>query len=898
MSQETSARAADKLLGNFRILRELGRGGMGVVHLATDTRLNREVAIKSLPEHLAADAERLARFEREARTLASLNHPNVAGIYGVEEQDGRRYLILEYVEGQTLAERLDRGPLAIDEALEVGAQIAAGVEAAHTAGVIHRDLKPANVKITPEGKVKVLDFGLAKATEGASSSSSEDETLSSPARHSPTMPGVILGTAAYMSPEQARGRPVDKRTDIWSFGVVLYECLTGANPFIGESVTDSIGAILHKDMDFEHLPAQTAPTVRLLLRRCLAKDRGRRLNDIGDARLELEEALTDPAGSGLGLSALLDRGAAARGRGGWTRSAIMVAALLLTGVAGLLTGRRLSDQTILQVRKYEIPLAQNATWNAGQPAISPDGSMIAYVDDDRIWIRRLDSFDARAVEESEQAVMPFWSPDSRWLGFARGHELLKAPATGGRPVVITRVPDIFTVVAGAVWSSENRIFFSTGHTGVLVVSADGGEPRTFVGLEPDDDDFHEVALLPDGKSVVFTVHSRSRPWYLGASDGQRRTKVLALDQHYLMSPTYSPTGHILYQRAADEQSVWALPFSEARLEATGAPFLVARDDGDPSLSDNGVLVVTKRIRGLAGGDLVRLDLSSGTIDGLASPQGLYHDPALSPDGKTMAVAGFGMAVLDIWLLELEQGTRTRITFDDATHEVLPRWSPDGREIALAKTTASTFERFGPKDTIHFFATDGSGETRPSIRGGYPTLDRQWNHLAFVRVEDGTGEDIYHVPLDGSSDARPILQSDASESQPALSPDGQWLAYTSNESGAEQVFLTRFPSGQGKWQVSPGRGGFPRWSPDGTRLYFIGSNVNILEVRLTVEPRVMLSQPRSVMQGPVLGINPYMGFDFTPDGGGLIVIQTDRSKSASGIGVIENWYEEFRHRGAE
>ncbi len=886
-------------LGPYEIVSALGAGGMGEVYRARDTRLDRDVAIKVLPESMARDADRVARFEREAKLLASLNHPHIGAIHGFESAGTMKFLVLELVEGETLAQRLRAGGLPLEETLATAKQIAEALEAAHERGIVHRDLKPGNVMIRSDGTVKVLDFGLARAMTDASTGvrgMPDSPTVTSPLRAaSPTIPGVIMGTAGYMSPEQVRGKPVDKRSDIFSFGCVLYEMLTGQQPFAGETVTDSLGAILHREPDWNRLPPATPPTVQLLLRRCLARDRDKRLRDIGDARIDIENAIADPTSSVLGLASAAVLAAQAQ-RGGRAGSAVVVLGLLLlVGALGVLTGQLVSPRAAPLVRKYEIALVHEGGWGLGQPAVSPDGAMIAYVDRDRVWLRRLDSFDAREVADSAQGLIPFWSPDSQWLGFAREDKLLKVPISGGRPTAITKAPGAFSPVGGAAWSRNGRIYFSTGDTGILEVSADGGEPRMVVAPElEDDDDFHELALLPNGEGVVFSVHSRSRPWYLAAWDGKQRKVVLQLEQH-IRAPAYSPTGHILFQRFANDQSVWALPFSVDRVEATGSPFLVAADDGDPSISDTGVLAIARRTGGLEGGELVSVNLASGKLEPLLDPGGVYYDPAFSPDGTTIALAGFNLNAVDLWLMDLRQGTRTRLTFDEGTNEILPTWSPGGTEIAFAQTGASTFERIAADDTIRFISTDGSGETREPIPGGYATFDRNWDYIAFVHIEAETGRDIHFMALDGSAEARPLLQTKASEEHPALSPDGRWLAYTSDESGSEHVYLTRFPGGQGKWQVSTQLGIFPEWSADGSRLYYLGPAANVHEVQVTTEPRVMLTQPREVIDGSVLGINAYLGFTVSPDGQSLIAIRTGRGEGTAAIGVIENWFAEFKDR---
>ena len=883
-------------IGPYEIIREIGRGGMGVVYLARDTKLDRDVAIKCLPEELADDVDRLARFEREAKLLASLNHPNIATIHGLEVVNGKRYLILEYVEGETLEERLRKGAIPLDEALPIAIQIAEGIEAAHDKGVIHRDLKPANIKFDVDENVKILDFGLAKAIDDQPSSISniaDSPTVLKAA--SPTLPGVILGTAGYLSPEQARGRPVDKRTDIFSFGCVLYEMLTGLPPFPGETATDSIGATLHKDVVFDHLPPNTPFMVRHIPQRCLERDKARRYRDIGDVRIELA-GVVEGSPSGLGAAQNLTQRweGAARARP-WIIAALLMV-VIAVGAAGFWAGKRATPQPEPVRARFEIPLRQTQTFNVGRPAISPDGTMIAYLDQDHIWVRHLDSFDAREVEGSEHGDAPFWSPDSTWLGFARGTDLVKVPVAGGRPTVITRAQSSFSIVGSAQWSKEDRIFFATGDGGIYGVSAHGGEPILYVPVEPpDDDDFHELTLLPDVKTIVFTVHSRTRPWYLAVYDGTQRKELVSFDDYGVMTPAYSRTGHILFHRFGEDHSVWAVPISDDGLETTGSVFLVSMDDGDPSVSENGTLVMTRRVIGFEGGELVKVDIRSGDVSVLAHPAGQYYDPVLSSDGSTVAVAGFALGAVDIWLADLEQGTRTRLTYDKSANEVLPRWSPDEKVIAYARTTGSTFERFGPEDSIHFVATDGSGETRDPIAGGYPTFDSEWNFVVFTRIGDETGRDLYTLALDGLAEPTPILNSLAMEEQPALSPDGNFLAYVSDESGQQEVYVTRFPSGEGKWQISTEIGFFPAWSLDGNRLYFTGTDVNVLEVEFNRGDRIMIGPPRTVVDGPAMSINPYSGYSFSPDGQSLIMIRPKGKPEPPAIGVIRNWFEEFRER---
>lgn len=624
------------------------------------------------------------------------------------------------------------------------------------------------------------------------------------------------------------------------------------------------------------------------MRRCLTKERKRRLQAIGDARVEIEEAIADPTAS---HHAMVVAGSAKPPRS-WRAALLLV--VIAVGAAGFWAGKRATPQPEPVRARFEIPLRQTQTFNVGRPAISPDGTRIAYLDQDHIWVRHLDSFDAREVEGSEHGDAPFWSPDSTWLGFAQGTELVKVPVTGGRPTVITRAQSSFSIVGSAQWSKEDRIFFATGDAGIYEVSANGGEPILYVPVDPpDDDDFHELTLLPDGKTVVFTVHSRTRPWYLAVYDGAQRKELVSFDDYGVMTPAYSRTGHILFHRFGDDHSVWAVPISDDGLKTTGPAFLVSMDDGDPSVSENGTLAMTRRVIGFEGGELVKVDIGSGEVSVLIHPTGQYYDPVLSSDGSTVAVAGFALGAVDIWLTDLEHGTRTRLTYDKSANAVLPRWSPDDKVIAYARTTGSTFERFGLEDSIHFVATDGSGETRDPIAGGYPTFDSEWNFVVFTRIGDDTGRDLYTLALDGLAEPTPILNSLAMEEQPALSPDGNFLAYVSDESGQQEVYVTRFPSGEGKWQVSTEIGFFPAWSLDGKRLYFIGTDVNLLEVEFSRGDRIMIGPPRIVVDGAAMSINPYSGYSVLPDGKSLVMIRPKGKAEPPAIGVIRNWFEEFR-----
>ncbi|MFQ5930211.1 MAG: protein kinase, partial [Acidobacteriota bacterium] len=492
-----------KTISHYRVLEKLGEGGMGEVYRAEDTNLGREVAIKVLPDLFAQDPQRLARFEREAKLLASLNHPNIAAIHSFEHADGLHFLVLELVEGETLAERVAKGPLPVEEALEICRQVAEGAEAAHEKGVIHRDLKPANVKITPEGQVKVLDFGLAKALEG--------ETPAADISHSPTLTeemtrsGVILGTAAYMSPEQARGKAVDKRADIWAFGCVLYEGLVGRQVFGGETVTDIIGAIVHKEPDWNVLPEKTPWNIRALLRRCLEKDPDLRLRDIWDVRIEIKQALS-------GAVEKLPDLAVAR-QPVWTlrRTLLLVSGMVLvTAVAGVI-GWILKPAPELPLHKFELAVDSLEAGIETPLAVSPDGKKVVYVSAGRLWIRELDQLEPRQLSRSEEARLPFWSPDSAFVGYVAAGKLWRVPVSGGESTTISDLQGGLVGGAGATWGSNGQIVFSRGGTGLLEVSARGGDPQPLLELDPKSEgDFHQPHFLPDGRGVLFVVHRKQQ----------------------------------------------------------------------------------------------------------------------------------------------------------------------------------------------------------------------------------------------------------------------------------------------------------------------------------------------------------------------------------------------------
>lgn len=871
-------------LGPYEILSSLGAGGMGEVYCARDSRLDREVAIKVLPEALAADTERILRFEREAKALATLSHANIAAIYGFEEHDGKRLLVMELAEGETLNERLQRGALPLDESLETARMIAAALEAAHDKGIVHRDLKPANVKIASDGTVKVLDFGLAKALigEGGSvASMSPTEAVHSPTITAEfTRPGVILGTAGYMSPEQARGRSVDKRTDIWAFGCVLFECLSGARLFSGETATDSIGAILHKEPEWALLPPQTPPTIQLLLRRCLAKDRNRRLRDIGDARIEIETAIADPSATSLGLArsalAVVEHGPRRPLR--WVLLGVGLLAAMGAG-AGLVS----LMQPGPPVRKFEIPIPDLQKERG--IAIAPDGRRIAYVQDGRIWIRDLDRLKPRDLAETQDARNLFWSPDSAYVGYMRHKQLWKTSIHGGVSVVCA-LPELERPVGGAGWSPSGKIAFTTGNGDLYEVAAQGGEPRA---LRKADDaahevDFHNATQLPDGRGVVYVLHTSSGPDTIELFANGVKKVLLHQKGDGFFSPVYSPSGHLLFTRTKTTPGIWALPFSLSKLEVTGEPFLAIGGASRPSVSSDGTLAY---LQGDPNSELrlAWVDRGGKVLETFGRAQSDMFGLSLSPDGTRVVIAAKEGDSRDLWVHDLARGTKTRLTFSSGD-EWGPRWSRSGKDIAYSLENG----RLAMK------SADGVGQEKDLGEAqsvGSFTLDDQG--ILVVRNAKETVRDLWLLPLGSDLDAKPLLQTPAEERNPRLSPDGSLLAYQSDDSGHQEIYLTRFPSGEGKWQVSIDGGAVPVWNPNGQELFFLKEN-SIFAVDVQGQPSLVLGTPKMLVDGDKQGLMAWRGFDVAADGERFILPRSeDPDQASSGIIVVENWFSEFKNR---
>ncbi len=815
--------AAGTELGSYEIKGAIGAGGMGEVYQAHDRKLGRNVAIKVLPEVFAHDADRLARFQREAKMLAALNHPNIATIYGLEQSNSTNYLVMELVSGETLAERIKRdGAVPVEEALTIAKQIAEALEAAHDKGIIHRDLKPANVKVTPEGKVKVLDFGLAKAFAGdvADSNPSQSPTLSAVA----TMQGVLLGTAAYMSPEQARGKSVDKRTDIWAFGCVLYELLTGKQAFEGETVTEILASVLKGEPDWRALPLATPAQIFGLLRRCLQKDKTVRLQAAGDARIEIHEALTAPATTEPIVAQLRNRERLA-----WSLAAVLFVALVAALALGAFAHFRSVLQDTQTTRFFVSPpenwnlalLSDSAGALRAPLAVSPDGHRVAFVAANAegkylVWVRSLDTLAAQALAGTDDAVAPFWSPDSSSLGFFAGGKLKKIEVSGGPPITLCDA----VRPAGGTWSRDGVIVFGPAYaTALQKVSASGGVPTAATTLGQGEISHWRPFFLPDGRHFLYraVTNSGGGPIYVASLDSTERKLLFNSDSNNVV---YTP-GHLIFLR---ETTLMAQPFDGRRLVLTGDAFPIAEQIqtlGSPpigvfSASENGVLAYLTG-SGAAGSPLVWVDRTGKQI-GVLGDSAAYSDLELSPDGKRASVSiPDQTGRRDVWLYDVARGLRTRYTFGPTMAQT-SIWSPDGSRIVFNSNRKGRYD-------LYQKASSGAGADEVLVEDNldkYPTSwspDGQFILYSQPGGPAGTAS-VFVLPVSGDRKPHPFLQTPFNETEGQFSPDGKWVTYVSNESGRNEVYVAPFSGPGGKWQISTAGGSFPRWRHDGTEIFYV------------------------------------------------------------------------------
>jgi Tol biopolymer transport system component len=865
-------------LGPYEIVELRGKGGMGEVYRAHDSRLGRDVAIKVLPARLSEDPAFKSRFEREAKTISQLQHPNVCSLFDVGSEAGVDYLVMELLEGTTLEERLGGSRLSPEEALRIGREVAEAIEAAHRRGIVHRDLKPGNVMLTPTG-AKVLDFGLAR---GYSSSPDQIDPEAATVPAPITEEGRIVGTVPYMSPEQLTGAAVDSRTDIWALGCVLHEMLSGERPFHGDSRASLIASILGSQPEAATREGPPAATSGYrVVRRCLEKDPERRWQSARDVALELEALEEDDEMHGPPSVQ------AYRGRA-WLAAATGVIAGI--GVSALLAGLWWPRAQSSPLRVVDVVLEGARVSSDRAPVLSPDGSRIAFVRERQLWIRDLDELAPRRVEGTEGASTPFWSPDSELVGYGADERLWKVPAAGGRPVVVTELTS--SGLDGAAWGPDGRIVVAV-NPGLREVSAGGGEAKMFVEADREtENDFHDPSFLPNG-DIVFRVHGHGGRSAIGLWDGAQRRDLIELSGARSGSnPIYSPTGHLLYSKSeSGSTGVWAVPFSVDASATTGEPFLVAPDAAYASLSAGGSLLYVPVV------DDSQVQLQWIERDG--SPGELLGEaaslvaPAIAPDGREVAVSVSDGESLDIWRMD-ERGNRARIT-SSSVNDIHAAWFPDGRRLVFSRID---------DETIVEISEDGRGQGDVLTEGRKPSISADGALLFFskrVLVEEAQGRalqrDLWYLDLSrpaGQREPVHFLRSPFEEDGAVLSPDGRLVAYESEESGRAEIHVTRFPEASGKAVVSLEGGEIPRWAPDAKRLYFLDRAGNLLEVVVESAEELRFSTPKEVLRSSAgEGATRVVAYDVAPDGGRFLIARPQNQAAKSQrLVLVQSWFEEL------
>ncbi|MEE4271176.1 MAG: protein kinase [Thermoanaerobaculales bacterium] len=891
-------------LANYRILEKLGEGGMGEVWRAEDTSLGREVAIKVLPEAFTADAERLARFEREARVLATFNHARIAGIYGLEDVDGRKLLVMQMAEGETLAQRIDRGPIATQEALKIALQIADGLEAAHDKGIIHRDLKPANITLDSKGEVTILDFGLAKALEDsdAAGGSNPGLSLSPTLTAGMTTAGVLLGTAAYMSPEQARGEPADRRADVWAFGVVLMEMLTGSRVYAGKTLSDTLAGVLAREPEWDELPADTPRPVRALLERCLEKDATQRLQAIGEARIAMERFLADPTADEPAVAPVDVPPSSAKRVVPWTVAAVMALAL----AAAVFWPRATAENSTmrLEVKISEDPLFVDL---GASVEISPDGRKIVYAtdgDDGRtLSVRSLDQLEGTPLvtgSSQNQPYHPFFSPDGQWVGFVTPAELKKVPVTGGTPIALCKV----NRSRGASWGPDNTIVFAPNRTsGLFTVAAAGGEPVPLTTLDNENGEAAHMwpQVVPGGR-VIFSVLRQGSGV---ADDGTIESVDLATGERKVLHRggaygRWVPSGHLVYVR---ENTLFAMAFDIDRMEATGSASPVVQGvtansgngGSQVSFSKNGTLAYVSGVIGVPEYPVMQMN-RQGVTSPLWEAPGTYANPKLSPDGRRLSLTVLRDGNWDVWVYDLEREVATRLTFNEG-YDGDQVWSPDGHYLSYSSDRQGTENPYRKR-------ADGSGEPEKLADIPHAFWATSWSpdgKWVLGEVQADTF-DIWAVPADGEGEPVEFLATQFFDRFPSISPDGRWVAYMSDESGRPEVYVRPFPAASGKWQVSDGGGSWPAWSRDGSEIVFRSGDGLMAAPVSTGDGTFRAGRPERLAQGGFSGDQVgiavsgsiFSDFDPMPDGENFVVLLGgDTGGVQSHVTLVTDWFDVLR-----
>ena len=893
-------------VAHYNILDKLGEGGMGEVWLAEDTKLGRQVAIKVLPDGFTADAERLARFEREARVLAAFEHPRIASIYGLEEVDGKKFLVMQMAEGETLAERIDAGPTAVDSAVKIALQIADALEAAHEKGIVHRDLKPANIKLTADGQVMVLDFGLAKALESSDMSGSGPHSLSlSPTITADmTAAGLLLGTAAYMSPEQARGENVDRRADIWAFGVVLMEMLTGNRVYKGKTLSDTLAGVLAREPEWDDLPSDTPAPVRRLLERCLEKEAGQRLQAIGEARIAIERYLENPEADET-TNEVVREPARWKHLLPWAvagaAAVALIATLAIFGSRGGAPNQTMRLEVAVTDDNLFLPLG-------AAMVLSPDGTRMVYVTEtdsgQTLAVRSLDQLEGTSLVNgngSTQPYHPFFSPDGQWVGFATPEELKKMPITGGTPISLCKV----NRSRGASWGPDNTIVFAPEPgAGLFTVSAAGGEPQPLTTLDPEKAEAaHRWPQVVPGGAVIFT----SIPQGSGSADeGVIEAVSMETGERTVLHRGGSygrwvPSGHLVYVR---ENTLFAMPFDVKKMRATGSPAPIVQGvtansgngGAQVAFSGTGTLAYVSGEIGVPEYPVMMMD-RNGIVSTLWEEPGTYANPKLSPDGRRLSLTVLRDGNWDVWVYDLERMVATRLTFDDG-YDGDQVWSPDGEYLAF------TSDRDGTENPYRKRA-DGSGEAERLAEIEHAFWASSWSPDGkwILGEVQSSSFDLWAIPADGSGEPVEYLATEFFERFPAISPDGRWIAYMSDESGREEIYVRPFPFAAGKWQVSDGGGDWPSWSRDGSELVYRTED-GMMSAKISTEnASFRAGRPHPLASGGLsngqIGVSVagsiFSDYEIMPDGQSFIILQGGEGQTVQNhVTLVTNWFDVLRN----
>ena len=888
-------------LGPYQVTAKIGEGGMGEVYQARDTKLDRDVALKVLPEAFAADEDRLARFEREAKVLASLNHPNIGAIHGLEEADGGTFkaLVLELIEGPTLADRITQGPIPFDEALPIAKQIAQALEAAHEQGVIHRDLKPANVKVKADGTVKVLDFGLAKAFQAGSSDPSVSLSPTISLTAAATQIGMVIGTAAYMAPEQAKGRPVDKRADIWAYGAVVFEMLTGTRPFVGDDVSTTLARVIDREPDWTLLPRDVPAVLTVFLRRCLTKDPKQRIRDIGDVSLALDggfEEAVSPSPQAVGTQPRR-----------WPRfgvtAGIALATAAVTGITVWSVTRPVPAPAL--IGRFAIPLDEGQRFSSTDfrtVAISPDGARLVYVANQSLWLRSLDQLQATEVSGAAGAWSPFFSTDGQSIGFFADGQLKSVSVSGGAPVTLGATSnDPF----GASWGPDDTIWFGQGPQGISQVPGTGGTPEVVFSVD-DGESAHGPQMLPGGEWVLFTLRPPSAAAW---DDAQIVAQSLVTNERVVIiqrgrDARYMPTGHLVYLLNG---VLFAVGFDPEALEVVGGSVSLVEQiahargtgvgqtgAGHFAVSATGSLVYASAT------SLSRRTLAWVDRDGRAEPltdlpADAYTSVTVSPDGSTLAL-DVGEQASNIWIYDIARGTRSLLTTGSAdAHSAV--WTVDERQVVFSS------QRDGSAGLYRQNA-DGTGEaelllTDDDAQVLIPNSLASTGGTLVVMRRRNQRNDLTRVSLEGEPALEVLLDSEFSEDRADISPSGDWIAYESNRSGRNEIYIERFPDLGDRQTISSGGGQQPRWSADGRELFYLGPEANrLMVVPVTMGPGLDVGAPDTRVEGQFFDFLGRSAYDVAPDGRVVIIRRgdgTSEDAASPRLSVVLNWHTELLER---